>query len=353
MGSSAEPTAQPAAERLLAAALAGTPAHAYLLHGPPGVGKRAAARAFAGDLLGDRRRVEAGTHPDLRVVEALGDMIRIDEIRALHRDLHLRPFEGDRRVYLLLDAHLLNRDAADALLKDLEEPPSYATLVLVADALGPIPETIRSRCQLVPFHRLSERAVRAWVDGQQEGLGEDEARAVARSAAGRLDRAERLLDKKARARRTALLDVARSVYRDDEFDPAAAAAVVSAAATAAGVRAGEREKETVAALDLPTRESEQRVRRATRGAEREELLAVFAELESWFRDLVVVAAGAEGAAANADRLADLREDAPRAAEGAEQAAVAVRDAWRVAENLNVNAALWVEALFVRARRAFA
>ena len=66
-------------------------------------------------------------------------------------------------MYLLLGAHLLNLEAASMLLKDLEEPPLYATIVLVADELGPIPETIRSRCQLVPFRRLSERAIREGV----------------------------------------------------------------------------------------------------------------------------------------------------------------------------------------------
>ena len=66
-------------------------------------------------------------------------------------------------MYLLLGAQLLNLEAASMLLKDLEEPPLYATIVLVADELGPIPETIRSRCQLVPFRRLSERAVRDWL----------------------------------------------------------------------------------------------------------------------------------------------------------------------------------------------
>ena len=85
---------QPEAKRLLEAALAEAPAHAYLFHGPAGVGKRALARALAGALLGDPRRVEGRTHPDLRVIEALGDMIRIDEIRALHHDLHMRPFEA-------------------------------------------------------------------------------------------------------------------------------------------------------------------------------------------------------------------------------------------------------------------
>ena len=146
----------PEAGRLLDAALREGPAHAYLFHGPPGVGKREVARTFARALLETDREF----HPDLYELDALGEMIRIDAIRELRRDLHMRPFEADRRVYLVQRAHLMNEDAADALLKDLEEPPPYAVIVLIADDLGPIPETIRSRCQLVPFRRLSERAIR-------------------------------------------------------------------------------------------------------------------------------------------------------------------------------------------------
>ena len=136
---------QAEAKRLLTAALAEGPAHAYLFHGPAGVGKRATALAFAAELLGDEARVERRSHPDLYVLEPLGDQIRIDAIRELRRDLHMRPFEAQRRVYVVFSAHLLNDEAADALLKDLEEPPEYATIVLVADELGPLPETIRSR----------------------------------------------------------------------------------------------------------------------------------------------------------------------------------------------------------------
>ena len=139
------------AKRLLAGALSGDGAHAFLLHGPAGTGKRTAAFALAAALLGDARRVDATDAPRPHVLEPLGEFIRIDDIRALHHDLHMRPYEGARRVYVVLDAHRLNDDAADALLKDLEEPPAYATIVLVADALGRLPETIRSRCQLVPF----------------------------------------------------------------------------------------------------------------------------------------------------------------------------------------------------------
>jgi len=105
---------QQEAKRLLAAALQEGPAHAYLFHGPGGVGKRDLARAFAAELLGDRLRVERGTHPDLYVLEPLGEQIRIDDVRELRRDLHMRPFEADRRVYLVHRAHLLNEDAADA-----------------------------------------------------------------------------------------------------------------------------------------------------------------------------------------------------------------------------------------------
>ena len=320
------------ARRLLAAALAEGPAHAYLLHGPAGTGKRRAAFALAAALLGDPRRVNERAHPDLYVLEALGEMIRIDEIRELRRDLHMRPFEADRRVYLILNAHLLNADAADALLKDLEEPPPYAVIVLVADELGPLPPTIRSRCQLVPFRRLPERAVREWIVAEAPGLAPAEVTALARVAAGRLDRARRLLDPSAAGHRTALL----------------------AAADARGLKARDDEERKLEGQELTQRELEQRLKRAQRGAEREELLASLEELAAWYRDLVVVAAGAEGAVVHADRMEELRADASAArSEDAGRAAETVRAAWRALEELNLNPQLALEALFVRLRRELA
>src|SRR3954471_20481460 len=297
---------QQEAKRLLDAALDEGPAHAYLFHGPHGVGKRELAWAFARELIGTTR----AEHPDIYPLEPLGEMIRIDEIRTLHRDLHMRPFEADRRIYLLFGADLMNDDASAALLKDLEEPPPYAVIGLVADNLGPIAETIRSRCQLVPFRRLSERAVREAVAARAPELDEQGQTAVARVAAGRLDRLQRLLDRDAAARRATLIAQARAVYADG-FEPGDAASALLASARAVGAGAKEREEVKVKGLGLPTREADQRVKRAQRGAEREELLAQLEELAAWYRDLVVVAVGADGAAVHVDRLDDLRADATR------------------------------------------
>jgi DNA polymerase-3 subunit delta' len=341
-------------KRLLSAALAEGPAHAYLFHGPPGIGKRQAAWAFAGALIGDPERVKRKSHPDVYVLEPLGEQIRIDAIRELRRDLHMRPFEASRRVYLLLGADAMNADAADALLKDLEEPPPYAVVVLVADDLGPLPQTIRSRCQLVPFRRLSERAVRAEVVLRAPELSESEATALARLAGGRLDRVERLLDVDGRSRREALLEVARSVYADPDFDSAAAAAVVVGAARAAGERAKERAEKAIEGLDLTKAETTQRLRRAAFGAERDDLLLTLEELAAWYRDLVAAATGAESVLVHYDRREQLLEDATlERLAAAERAAEIVRETWRVFEEFNLSPPLAFDALFVRLRSELA
>lgn len=341
---------QEEAKRLLAAALEEGPAHAYLFHGPAGVGKRATALAFAGALLRDPARVERRAHPDLYVLEPLGEQIRIDAIRELRHDLHMRPFESDRRVYLVFGADLMNEDAADALLKDLEEPPPYATLVLVADELGPLPETIRSRCQAVPFRRLSRRAVEEVLAAEHPELDSEARAAAARVAGGRLDRARRLLDSEAVARRERLLALARSVYLDERFDAGAAAREVVEFARAASAQARER-LEQGERREGTARELEQEAKRVARGAERDELLESVELLAAWYRDLLVARLEADAAVLNADRLDDARADsAPLAVRGVVRAAEAVAETRRRFE-LNLNPVLAFEALFVQLRAA--
>ena len=337
------------AKRRLTAAVAEGPAHAYLFHGPRGVGKRTTALAFAGALLGDPERVERRAHPDLFVLEPLGDQIRIDAVRELHHDLHMRPFEAARRVYLVLGADALNEDAADALLKDLEEPPPYAVIVLVAEQVSRLPDTIRSRCQHIAFKRLSRQAIEERLMASRPDLDPAVAAAVSRIAGGRLDRAERLLDPDVASRRAQLVELARAVYLDEDLDTGEAAAAIVDAAREAGAEAARADAEDA---EGTAREREQRARRIARGVEREEILGALDLLAGWYRDLLAASLGATGIAFNADRVDELASDGERVTPvAAERALEAVLETTQAFE-LNVSPPLALEALFVRLRRAF-
>ena len=220
---------QSEAQPLLTAALA-DPGHAYLFSGPAGTGKRRYAEHFAAALLESRLgRIETRAHPDLFVLEAEGGSILIDHARELRRDLHMRPFEADRRVYMILDAHLLRTESANALLKSLEEPPAYAVFVLVSDhAEGMLP-TIRSRVVPIPFRRLSSAQL-------TELTGDAVA---ARAALGDAGRAQRLASDPGvgRAPLAPTWRWRRASLVDPEFDPGAAAAVITDAASARSAQA--------------------------------------------------------------------------------------------------------------------
>jgi DNA polymerase III subunit delta' len=203
----------------------------------------------------------------------------------------------------------------------------------------------------VPFRRLSELAVRAEIAARAPDLPADEVTTLARVASGRLDRVERLLDPAAARRREALIGVARAVYLDPAFDAGDGAQALLEGISERGLEAKEHAEAAVEVLELTGREAEQRVRRAQRGAERDELLAVLEELEWWYRDVVVLAAGAERAVVHVDRLDELREDATRERlQAAERACELVRAAWRDAEELQLSVGLALEALLVRLRR---
>jgi len=152
---------QPRAEVLLNAGLR-EPAHAYLLHGPAGTGKRDAARAFAAELLGcDVRRIVPGSHPDLAMIEPEGESLLVDQVHELSGALRYRPQEAVRRVGIVDEADRLNRDAANAFLKTLEEPPGDVVLILIADDVQRVLPTVRSRCQPIAFPPLAAGAIAA------------------------------------------------------------------------------------------------------------------------------------------------------------------------------------------------
>jgi DNA polymerase-3 subunit delta' len=155
-------------------AASGTISHAYLFTGPSGIGKTTLALALASALLCQNetglrcgvcracRLLDSGNHPDLHIVESerTGASLRIEQIRDLQRQLALTPVEADWRVAILCRFEEATISATNALLKTLEEPPSYVVLVVLADDADHLLPTIVSRCQRIPLRPLSVAMVR-------------------------------------------------------------------------------------------------------------------------------------------------------------------------------------------------
>lgn len=183
-------------------AAAARPVHAYLLVGPAGTGKAVAASSFAASLLcptaGNHttaelcdscRRVIEGLHPDVVNVEREGASISMGAAREVTRSAFMSPVEGERKVIILHDFHLV-RDTGPALLKTLEEPPPSTVFVVLAEYLPPELTTIASRCVTVGFDPLSPRqVVEALIAA---GVEADRAQALADASGGRLERARLL-----------------------------------------------------------------------------------------------------------------------------------------------------------------
>jgi DNA polymerase-3 subunit delta' len=158
------------ARRVLGAALdSGRVASAYLFEGPPGCGKKTAARDLAAALIAPgeanaQRRIQAGLHPDVRSFAPGGATFKVDQVRELLKETSLRPFEGERRVFILDRAEAMTDSSSNALLKSLEEPPNGLTWILVTTQRAKILPTIASRCQSVRFHPLDQASLRTVLE---------------------------------------------------------------------------------------------------------------------------------------------------------------------------------------------
>ncbi len=193
--------------------------HAYLLTGPAGVGAMALAQEFSQALLCDAeekrpcgecrncRRIANGVHSDVLIIgPTAAGSIGIEATRELQTAANLQPYESAGRVIIIGEADTLTREASNALLKLLEEPQPGVTLILVTANEDGVPETVRSRCQIVPLRPIPFDLVAEAL--QTAGAGKDEAARYARISGGRLESALELL------RDTTPLDESRAALQE-------------------------------------------------------------------------------------------------------------------------------------------
>lgn len=307
---------------------AGEPGDSYLFAGPPGVGKRGAALAFAAAILCPERcgacstcrRIFRGVHPDVALYEPEGFTYPVELVREIVSSAARTPMEGRRRVAVVEEAHRMSEVSQNALLKALEEPSPSLTWVLLADALDPFLPTVLSRCQVIEFASVPEEAVLALL---ASGLGLDAVRAevAVRAARGEVDRAVALAsDERARAVRALALDAVTQRRRGPAW-ALAAAEEVQAAALAAREAQEERlaaeaaEMEEVLGTGRGTGSARKRLADRHKRAARRVEIQVWTDFLLWlgsaFRDLAALASGAgPEALAAPDRADELAAAAP-------------------------------------------
>lgn len=361
----------------LTAALASGPSHAYLFRGPRGTSKAAVARAFAAEILAadaadpeDARRrvlIDPSPHPDLLWLRPRGAQHMVEEVRErVIRASSYRPFEAEKRVFVIEAAEQMRDESQNALLKTLEEPPDFVHLILLTAEPSMLLETIASRCQPIDFAPLPPEAVEAALGTEAAA---DELAAVARLSAGDLARARFLLSDSGHQLRAAALELGRAV-EGASADTRHASASAEAPSTASPawsqlLKAAESVGEEAEATtrDLLDEETEAGVKRSARDISdeakragrrrRTEVLDLGLELTaSWFRDLAATASGALEVIYNQDQLAALQAAASLDPVRPRRAAELVQDTRRRLD-LNVSEELALEALAFRLAAVFA
>ena len=355
---------QPAARAALAAALAAGASHAYLFAGPGGAEMRNAARAFAAELLAEgapdpesaRRRalIDPSPHPDLVWLTPPGAQHLVEEVREqVIKGISFRPFEGERRVFVIEDAEAMADESQNALLRTLEEPPPFAHLLLLSSEPDGLKPTVTSRCQRVRFSALTPAAIEELLGA--EGAAGPTLRAAARLANGDPERARFLLGEHGTELRAAVERWAGAIGSGEvggapwgevlelaEAEGAEAGAAAERAMIARGEEAGG------AAAKRAKRDAPAAGRRAGRRRRTEVLDLALGLLGAWFRDLAAVAEGAPEIALNSDRVDELRSAAealdPRRPRRAAELTLEARRRLRV----NVSEELALEALSFRA-----
>jgi DNA polymerase-3 subunit delta' len=368
----AELERHPHAKSLLAPALLPgmSASHAYLFHGPGGSGKRATARALAAELLAAgaadpdnaRARARSGAHPDLTWVSPSGahEILVSDIAEPVIAAASKTPFEALRRVFVIERVDELGDEAANRMLKTLEEPADFVHLILITDRLAEVLPTIRSRCQLVRFDAPPLAEVAASIEAL--GVDSETAAACARLSLGDADQARELATPEGVALRDRGEAFARAAVAGRVAGSRPWAAILGAVKARGEVTRTELEAQAAAEIELYPRKERKRVetewgdriRRVRRRVETASLDLALQVASLWFADLSYLAWGAADLVRNGDRAMELAEDAATPAGSSATAllvAVELVEETRRRFQLNVTEELACEALAYRLERS--
>ena len=336
-----------AALRMLEKALAGGVSHAYLFHGPAGVGKRTAARRFGAALVAGsdadaEDRARRGLHPDLVEVSPEGVFTTIGQVREVLRQAASRPFEGARRVFVL-EADTLNVQASNALLKTLESPEGETVFILLASSREGVLPTVVSRAQPVRFNPVPVGEVERFLL-ERSVEGPELAASLGRGSVGLSLRYAG--ETELRELREVAFGAAFGVSGDYEERHEAVVGIVGRAEAVGAAR----EAAVLGEYETPDRRAKDRAKRAGRASKDGAVREALDLISLAYRDAAVVAAGAEKLAANVDKLEELRArvDEWPGADWA-GAAASVGEA-RAALTYNVSAEAILEVALSRTRR---
>jgi len=333
--------------RMLEKALAGGNSHAYLFHGPPGVGKRTVARRFgaalvAGEDKAAEDRARRGLHPDLVEVLPEGAFTTIGQVREILRQAASRPFEGARRVFVL-EADSFNVQAANALLKTLESPEGETVFVLLAASREGVLPTVTSRAQAVRFSPVPVSEVARFLEDRDTPEPELAA-ALGRGSVGLSVRYAE--ETELRELREAVFGAAFGVSGDYEERHGAAAGILDRTEAVGAAR----EAAVLEEFEDPDRRAKDRAKRAGRAARDGAVREALDLVTLLYRDAAVVAAGAEGLVANVDKLEDIRAKVLEWPEADWAGAASGVGEARAALTYNVSAEAILEVALSRTRR---